>query len=119
MRAQATDELYIEASPREIIQALTRVSGDHSWWPGARAEGAYGWVRIDAPAGRAFSRVAFRAEIGPVREWEGFAWVLTDGELVGRAEWWIEAFNDGAIVHYYLDAERGNRGRMRRMSSVL
>ena len=119
MRAQATDELFIEALPEDVIRALTRLSTDHAWWPGARAEGAYGWVRISAPTGRPLSRVTFKASIGPVREWEGFSWVLEEGELAGRAEWWIEAFGSGSIVHYYLDAERGQRGRWRRLSSVL
>lgn len=118
MRAQATDEIYIEASPRTIIERLTRISDGASWWPGARAGGGYGWVRVDAPTGRPFSRVRFTASIGPVREWEGFGWELTDGELIGRAEWWIEAFKDGAIVHYYLDAARGPRGRWRRMPTI-
>ncbi len=119
MRAQATDEIYIEASPRDIIDILTRLSADASWWPGARVRGEYGWVEISAPSGRPFGRVRFRADIGAVREWEGFTWMLVDGELIGRAEWWIEAFKDGSIVHLYIDCERGPRGRWRRRPTIL
>jgi len=119
MGLYATDEIYIEARPRSIIEALTRLADDPSWWPGARAEGAYGWVRVEVPTGRPGSRVRFKASIGEVREWEGFSWTLGDGELVGRAEWWIEAFKRGAIVHHYLDVERGPRGRWRRTPTVL
>lgn len=119
MRLQATDELFIRATPREIIDAITRLSLDASWWPGARAHGEYGWVEVKAPSGRGLGRVRIRAEIGAVREWEGFTWTLVDGEMVGRAEWWIEAFKDGAIVHHYTDCERGARGRWRRSPTVL
>lgn len=119
MRAQATDEIYIPAPPREVIEALTRISVDASWWPGARATGEYGWVEVDAPSGRPLSRVRWRADISPVRDGEGFTWMLSNGELRGRAEWWIEAFKDGAIVHYYLDCERGDRGRWRRLPTIL
>ena len=119
MRAQATDEIFINVAAKDIIEAITRLSVDASWWPGARTSGAYGWVAVSAPTGRPFSRVRFRADISSVREWEGFTWVLTEGELVGRAEWWIEAFKDGAIVHHYLDCTRGQRGRWRRAPAIL
>lgn len=119
MRAHATDELYIEAPPEAIQRALAALSDDASWWPGARTGGEYGRVRVDAPVGRRFARVRFQAGIGPMREWEGFTWFLDRGELHGRAEWWLESFKAGTIVHYYLDVERGDAGRRRRMSSAV
>jgi hypothetical protein len=119
VRAQSTDEIFIRAAPRTIIESLTRLNDEHAWWPGARTRGAYGWVEVSAPTGRIFSRVRFRASISPVREWEGFTWMLEQGELRGRAEWWIEAFKDGAMVHHYLDCERGDAGRWRRLPTIL
>jgi hypothetical protein len=119
VRANATDELFIETSPEAVQRALLGLSEDSSWWPGARSGGGYGWVTLDVPVGRARGRVKLKASIPNSREWEGFTWTLEEGELVGRAEWWLEAFKDGTIVHYYLDAERGLRARRRRLSTVV
>lgn len=110
MRLFSDDAIYIRAEPRTIIRALTRLSDDASWWPRARAAGGYGWVRLRAPAD-ALGKTTIAATIGPVREWEGFAWILTDGEVVGRAEWWLDEQDAGTIVHHLLDGQRGRRRR--------
>jgi hypothetical protein len=129
VKANSTDEIYIAASRNAIARRLLDLSTDASWWPGARATGEYGRVVVRAPAGarapkrgtarRARRAVTFEAGIGPVREWDGFTWFLERGALAGRAEWWFEEFKDGTIVHHYLDAERGNARKWRRMPSVV
>jgi hypothetical protein len=119
VRVNSTDEIFIEASPERVQRALLGLSEGAPWWPGARTGGGYGWVTLDAPTGRPFSRVNFKASIPSAREWEGFTWMLEEGELVGRAEWWLEAFKGGTIVHYFLDVERGPAGRWRRTPTVV
>lgn len=119
MRANATDEIYIAAPRQTVARRLLDLSTDASWWPGARCTGEYGRVIVNAPTGRLNTRVRFEAGIGPVREWDGFTWFLEKGELAGRAEWWLEEFKDGTIVHHYLDADRGDTGRWRRLPTVV
>jgi len=115
VRANATDELFIHASPEAVQRRLLGLSEDASWWPGARAGGGYGWVTLDVPIGLHRGRMKMKASIPSSREWEGFTWSLEEGELAGRAEWWLESFKDGTIVHYFLDVERGPGARGRRL----
>lgn len=116
MRAGTTDELYVEARPEAIYQAL--LDPGSGWWPGARAGISEGRVQVSAPGfHRLARRVAFEARVDKLRPGEGITWWLERGELRGRAEWWLEPFKDGTIVHYYLDVEPGERGRIRRWSS--
>jgi len=117
VRANATDELFIHASPEAVQRRLLGLSEDASWWPGARAGGGYGWVTLDVPVGLHRGRMKMKASIPSSREWEGFTWTLEEGELIGRAEWWLESFKDGMIVHYFLDVERGPGARGRRLST--
>lgn len=107
MRSQTADDVFIRAEQRVIARRLLDLSSDASWWPGLRAGGTYGYVTIDAPAGLPRGRARFGAIISPVREWEGFTWTINDGHVVGRAEWWLEPYGEGTIVHYFLDVERG------------
>ena len=118
MRANATDELFIQASPETVQRRLLGLSEDASWWPGARGGGGYGWVTLDVPVGMRRGRVRLKASIPNSREWEGFTWTLEEGDLIGRAEWWLEAFKDGTIVHYFLDVERAPRARRRLSTAV-
>ncbi|HLW16414.1 MAG TPA: hypothetical protein VKV69_03525 [Actinomycetota bacterium] len=117
MRTNTTDELFIHASAEAVQRRLLGLSEDAMWWPGARAGGGYGWVTLDVPVGQRRGRLKLKASIPNSREWEGFTWTLEEGELVGRAEWWLEAFKDGTIVHYYLDVERAPGARARRLST--
>lgn len=116
MRTNTTDELYVEAPPHAVLGALLGLGRDAAWWPGARARATDGHLAVSAPAGRA-RRIRFEAGVGNVRPGEGLTWTLERGELRGRAEWWLEGFKSGTVVHYYLDVEPGDRGRARRMSS--
>jgi len=117
VRTNTTDELFIHASAEAVQRRLLGLSEDAMWWPGARAGGGYGWVTLDVPVGQRRGRLKLKASIPNSREWEGFTWTLEEGELVGRAEWWLEAFKDGTIVHYYLDVERAPGARARRLST--
>jgi hypothetical protein len=119
VRANATDELFIQAAPEAVQRTLLGLSEDASWWPGARSGGGYGWVTLDMPVGYMRARAKMKASIPNSREWEGFTWTLEEGEIVGRGEWWLEVFKDGTIVHYYLDVERGPGARGRRLPTVV
>lgn len=115
MHANTTDEFYIGASPARVYEALL-LPGE--WWPGARVASAENRVAVGARSlGRLSSRVWFEARLDGLRPGEGLTWWLESGELQGRAEWWLEAFKDGTIAHYYLDVEPGDRGRLRRWSA--
>lgn len=119
MRANTTDEFFIDA-PIDTVQAcLLSLGGPGAdWWPRARATSEGGRLVVAAPSGRALApKVRFAATIANIRPPEGFTWILDGGELRGRAEWWLERFKDGTIVHYFLDVERGVRGR--RLSSLV
>ncbi|MBI4729313.1 MAG: hypothetical protein HY775_07385 [Acidobacteria bacterium] len=118
MGAGTTDELFIEAPSRAVYEAL--VDPGSGWWPGARATVREGRLTASAPGFHRFaSRVRFEARVEGLRPGEGLTWRLERGELRGRAEWWLEGFKNGTIVHYYLDVDPGDRGRLRRWPSRL
>jgi uncharacterized protein YndB with AHSA1/START domain len=117
-RTNTTDEFFIDAPPARVLEELVDAGRIRTWWPGARASGNGERLDVRAPAFRRLtSPVRFQARLEGLRPGEGFTWWLERGELKGRAEWWLEAFKDGTIVHYYLDVERGDRGRARRLST--
>lgn len=115
MRVNTTDEIYIRAAPEDVYHALVAIGKDPSWWPGARAGTSGKRLSLSAGVGGIRGRIRFEAEVDGVRPDEGLTWWLEAGELRGRAEWWLEPFKDGTIVHYYLDVEPGSG--IRRMSS--
>ena len=117
-RTNTTDEFFIDAPPRRVYESLTDPERIAGWWPGVRVSGANGRLAIRAPGfRRRSSGVTFEARLEGLRPGEGVTWWLERGELSGRGEWWFEAFKAGTIVHYYLDVERGDRGKRRRFSS--
>ena len=119
-KTNTTDEFFIDAPPRRVYDALTDPARIAEWWPGVRVRGDGGRLAIRAPGFRRRARsVAFEARLDGHRPGEGVTWWLDRGELAGRGEWWLEAFKAGTIVHYYLDVERGDRGKSRRMSSAV
>src|SRR5437588_12409696 len=97
VRANATDELFIHASPEAVQRRLLGLSEDASWWPGARAGGGYGWVTLDVPVGLHRGRMKMKASIPSSREREGFTWTLEEGELHGRAGWGAERVQEGEV----------------------
>lgn len=117
-RTNTTDEFFIDAPPKLVYDALTEPEAFREWWPGVRTGFTAGRLAVRAPGFRKLaSPVSFEARLDGLRPGEGVTWWLDRGELQGRGEWWFEAFKAGTIVHYYLDVERGNRGRSRRISS--
>jgi hypothetical protein len=119
-RTNTTDEFFIDATPDRVLEQLADGERIREWWPGARVSVEGERLRVRAPAfGRLAAAVTFEARLDGLRPGEGLTWWLERGELQGRGEWWLEAFKDGTIVHYYLDVERGNRGRARRTSSLI
>jgi uncharacterized protein YndB with AHSA1/START domain len=117
-RINTTDEFYIAVPPQLVYHELVDAARIGAWWPGARVRSSARGIELRAPSFRRVARpVRFAARADGHRPGEGFTWWLEEGELRGRAEWWLEAFKDGTIVHYYLDVERGTGGRARRMSS--
>jgi len=119
-RINTTDEFFIDAPPERVLEQLSDAERIRAWWPGAHVNVDGVRLKVRAPAfGRVATAVVFEARLDGLRPGEGLTWWLERGELRGRGEWWLEAFKDGTIVHYYLDVERGNRGRARRMSSVV
>ncbi len=120
MSVNTTDEFFIDAPREDVQRALLQLGADARWWRGARARSDNGNLVLKAPVGRALRLpVKLTAEIANIRAPEGFTWHLRGGELKGRAEWWLERFKQGTIVHYYLDVERGDRAGMRRVSASL
>lgn len=112
-RSNTTDEFFINASPQRVYEALTAGDGISEWWPGARVTPTAGGIALRAPTPRRAARpIAFAARVDGLRPGEGLTWWLEEGELRGRAEWWLEAFKSGTIVHYYLDVDRPNSRRI-------
>ena len=119
-RTNTTDEFFIDARPARVLDELAEADRVRAWWPGVRVTGVDGRVRVRAPSAGGLRRpVVFEARLDGLRPGEGLTWWLERGELRGRGEWWLEPFKEGTIVHYYLDVERGNRGRRRRMSTAV
>ena len=115
-----TDEFFIDAAPTRVYESLMEPTRIAEWWPRVRAAAHDGRLAVRAPNfRRRASRVSFEARLDGARPGEGVTWWLERGELRGRGEWWLEAFKAGTIVHYYLDVERGDRGKLRRMSSAV
>lgn len=110
MKVNTTDELFIDAPPDEVYRALVTLGKDASWWPGARTSSRGKEITVSAPVQR-LARVRFGATVDGVRPDEGLTWWLKSGELHGRAEWWLEKFKAGTIVHYFLDVEPGEGWR--------
>lgn len=117
-RSNTNDDTFIEAPPDVVFDALTSLGRGASWWQDAAASATAGRLAVRAPGfHRLGGRVSFEARIEQVRPGEGLVWSLDRGELHGRAEWWLEPFKAGTIVHYLLDVHPGDAGRRRRLSS--
>ena len=119
-RINTTDEFFIDAPPASVYDELVDPGRVGGWWPGAHVAGNGERMTLRVPAFRRVARqVRFEARVDGLRPGAGLTWWLEHGELAGRGEWWLEAFKAGTIVHYYLDVERGDQGRARRMSSAV
>lgn len=106
----ATDEVFIEAPPETIDHALLHIHEAHAWWPGGRARGGYGWTELDLPTGKRNERIRFKARIDGARPGEGFSWLFEAGALAGRAEFWLERYRHGTIIHHFLTVDPAGPG---------
>jgi uncharacterized protein YndB with AHSA1/START domain len=119
-RSNTTDEFFIDAPPERVYALVADPRAIASWWPGARVSAADGRLVLRAPTSRRLApRVRFEARVDGLRPGEGLTWWLERGELRGRAEWWLERFKSGTIVHYFLDVERGDRAGLRRLRTCV
>lgn len=102
------DDGFVRAPAPLVYRRLTDVRAWPTWWPGVAV------VERSAPEGgevvawtlRAGSRarpIAVTADLHGWRHDEGFALGL-DGDLVGRAEFWLEAGWGGTVVHHVVVA---------------
>ncbi len=80
------DETFIAAPPQALADAVADPLRWAAWWPDRTLE-----VFLD-------------------RGIKGQRWSVA-GDLVGSAEIWLEAYRDGAILHYYLRADPPAGGR--------
>jgi hypothetical protein len=74
------DETFVAAPVERLAAVVADPARWAAWWPGRQLE-----VFLD-------------------RGLKGQRWAVA-GDLVGSAEIWIEAYRDGAILHYYLRAD--------------
>lgn len=103
----ADDRAFIRAPEALIYRRLTHLAAWPAWWSGCRVErlpaveGAERWaVALRTAPGR-WLRVAvrphsWRHDLGVV--------LALDGDLVGRAEFWLEPTHGGTVVHHLLVA---------------
>jgi hypothetical protein len=103
----ADDQAFVRAPEALIYRRLTHVAAWPSWWSGCRVEalpaagGGERWaVVLRAIPGRwlrlAVRPHSWRHDLGVV--------LALDGDLVGRAEFWLEPTHGGTVVHHLLVA---------------
>lgn len=80
------DEMFVVADPLAVRAVVCAPATWQSWFPGLT-------LTINSDRGA-----------------RGVRWQMS-GELSGTAEVWLEEYGDGTIVHTYLRAEQGSRGR--------
>jgi hypothetical protein len=85
-RIDLVDETFIAAPAPLLATTIADPARWAAWWPDLEAS-----VFMD-------------------RGLEGLRWTVV-GALVGTAEIWLESFNDGVIVHYFLRADPSEPGR--------
>lgn len=112
MDLHVDDAGFVRAPAPLVYRRLTDIRRWPGWWPGCRVvdRGAPGvesfLVELSPGPGR---RLRFACEPGEWRHEHGFALALA-GDLVGRAEFWLEHLPAGTIVHHLLVA-RTDRAR--------
>lgn len=79
------DESFVVADPDELAELLHDPALWRRWWPDLELQVAHDRGR------------------------DGLRFVVT-GALVGTAEFWLEPWGDGVVVHYFLRADVTSRG---------
>jgi hypothetical protein len=111
------DDGFVRAPAPLVYRRLTHVLAWPTWWPGVRVharppERAPGADASEPPdevvalelAGAPGRRVRLTARLHDWRLDAGFAMALR-GDLVGRAEFWLEPGHGGTTVHHLVVAE--------------
>lgn len=129
MTLHVDDDGFVRAPAGLVYPVLTAVDAWGTWWPGVtstpadgdgrhalrlRRPGPLPWTLQDAvvdlaggapTVGLAARRAALRLDLvatgGAWRHDEGFVLEL-GGDLVGRAEFWLEAVAGGTVIHHLL-----------------
>lgn len=81
------DETFVVADPARVSQLIHDPAAWARWWPD------------------------LTLEVFEDRGSAGLRWNVT-GALVGSAEFWLEEWGDGVLVHYYLRADPAGRRRL-------
>lgn len=103
----ADDATFVRAPESLVYRRVTDVASWPTWWPGCEV------TAVPSPAGA--ERFAVRLAAGRGRRlactlhphgWRHDLGVVLalDGDLVGRAELWLEATGGGTVVHHVLAA---------------
>jgi hypothetical protein len=108
------DDGFVRAEAPRVYRRLTDIGAWDGWWPGLRS------LAVDAPV------EAWRLDLRPAptrrlrlvarpRDWRldtGFVLDL-EGDLTGRAEFWLEPGWGGTVVHHLLTATTPRRRPLR------
>ena len=103
MDLHVDDAAFVRAPAGLVYRRLTDVSRWPTWWPGTRVrpmppeDGDETWgLEL---AGAPLRRLRLAARLHGWRHDQGFALALR-GDLVGRAEFWLEPGHGGTVVHH-------------------
>lgn len=105
------DDAFVRAPVELVYPRLTNLAAWPEWWPGVRV------ASLDARRGEFYGlewRTGWRlplrmvAQTGGWRHHAGFEMHLT-GDVIGRAEFWLETGYGGTVVHHVLAARTDRR----------
>lgn len=119
MDLHVDDDGFVRAPPGLVYRRLTDLASWPGFWPGVtttRAPGDPERWRIDAQAearGARGGALRLTAQPHAWRHDQGFHLDLT-GDLVGRAEFWLEPGWGGTVVHHVATLRAAGRGARRR-----
>jgi hypothetical protein len=115
MDLHVDDAGFVRAPLGACYAVLTDLSGWGAWWPGARTRPVHmAKDAVEVAVGTRLRGLRLRLTAGGWRHEAGFRMAVT-GDLVGRAEFWLEPGWDGTVVHHVLAATptRGDGRRVR------
>ncbi len=106
MQLHADDDGFVRAPIGLVYRQLSDIGGWPAWWPGLRASplGAENAFRLVLRASPLSRPVGLRVQAHTWRHDLGFVLDL-DGDLQGRAEFWLESGWGGTVVHHPMQVE--------------
>lgn len=112
MELHTDDDTFVRAPIGLVYKRLTDVGGWRNWWPKLDVEPVTTSDDTEVVAitlrSRPWRRLRYRATLSGWRHDAGFSMRL-DGDLTGRAEWWLERVEGGTVVHHVLAARPTRR----------